>query len=133
MQFLNARNVEKSLQISNLLEYFKDCSFAKVKCPWGCHEFIGDCGMVSYENILFHFTDEYVKSKEFLRTGKDLYFDNNLLGCRRDYLILPTKWLEDSEDFVNCYRGVIVTEKNGPMVLTCRSHDNGTLQTLNIV
>lgn len=126
MEFTKARDVEKSLKIAELLEYFKDCSFAKLKCPWGCHEFIGDCGMVSYEHILFHFTDEYVKCKDFLRAGKDLYFDDNVLGCRKDYLTLPTKWLEDSMDSVNCYRGVIVTKEDGPMVLTCRSHNKGT-------
>lgn len=120
-QFLNAGKVESSLHISSLLQYFDNCCFANVKCPWGCHEFLGDCGMVSYENVLFHFADEYIKCKEFLRAGKDLYFADNLLGCRRDFLILPT-----ISDFANCVRGVVITEKNGPMVLTCRAHHNGT-------
>ena len=68
------------------------------------------------KNVLFHFADEYMKSKEFLRVGKDLYFADNLLGCHRDYLILPT-----DSDFANCVHGVVISEKNGPMVLTCRA------------
>ena len=54
-QFLNAGNAKLSLHIASLLHYFDNCCFANVKCPWGCHEFLGDCGMVSYEKCIIPF------------------------------------------------------------------------------
>eukprot|EP00957_Ditylum_brightwellii_P197570 15051356-Ditylum_brightwellii.AAC.1 len=67
-----------------------------VKCPWGCSEFMSECGMVSYFHVMKHYSSDFIWCKELLPTqGSVKYKDNvrdrssnlsRLYGARPDYV-----------------------------------------------
>ena len=127
-EYVAAKQIETDLEIAKLYTYFdQKCHFTTVKCPWGCHEFIGSCGSVSYEDVILHFMNGFVKSSAFLRPGTTFYKFQKVAGCRPDYLTMPTTFLPN--DVMKFQRCIIVDENDGPKVLTCRNHDGGTCGT----
>lgn len=125
-QYYAAKHIEENLCLGELHKYIQDfCNFAFVKCPWGCHEFIGNCGFVNYENILFHFCNDFLKRKELIRPGFDFrMLDENVIGCRKDYLKFDSNMLPN--DIYKFQRCIVMHEDDGaPYVLTCSDHNGG--------
>ena len=70
--------VEKKLEIKDLMSYWNnECVYSCVKCPWGCSEFMSECGMVSYFDVLRHYSSGFIWCKDLLQTvGSVKYKDN---------------------------------------------------------
>eukprot|EP00957_Ditylum_brightwellii_P093561 7124546-Ditylum_brightwellii.AAC.1 len=48
-----------------------------IKCPWGCSEFLSEYGMVSYFDVMRHYSSSFIWCKELLPTmGSVKYKDN---------------------------------------------------------
>lgn len=124
--------VEKQLDIAKLLPYWDDfCTWPSVKCPWGCTEFLSDCGMVFFDDVYFHFCDPFAWSSKHLertkRCGKSKRLDK-LLGARPDYLQHIGSIIPEMEHCLIMKRCIVIHKQNGPCVMTCADHNGGSTE-----
>ena len=131
------------------------CAVTEVRCPWGCTEMMVDTGMIQYHDFLRHYMDKFIWTHDMdYKTMKNYRIDGKrmmqeagdlLKGARTDYVgyrghkgkpipaanpllpgmltnhtIPPTK-----HKFPLVRPCMIMHKKYGPMILTCKEHDNG--------
>ena len=94
----------ENVEIKDLMSYWNnECVYSCVKCPWGCSEFMSECGMVSYFDVLRHYSSGFIWCNELLPTGGSVKCNDNakerlsnlsrLYGARPDYMSCIFGWL----------------------------------------
>ena len=125
---------EKDLKIKTLFPHWNNhCVNPNVKCPWGCTEFLAQCGMVRFDDMLRQFTTGFIwtENVSMPETIRNKHFKSfgtlsALQGARPDYLTSqPGSLLENGEQYL-IRRCIIIHPEHGAAVLTCKHHDKGS-------
>ena len=100
----------------------------RIRCPWGCTEFIEKCGFISFGILLYHLNpiDFIVRENYF---SFDCGFGgisrkNCLNGLRPDYLTYKDNVLGNPEWKIQ--PSIVVTKETGATFCTCSKHSNGS-------
>lgn len=129
-KYFESRDIEKNLRIEDLLSYWDStCVWPYVKCPWGCTEFLSECGTVSFDDVYHHFCDGFVWS--FHDLGRPYVQGNKkdkLYGARPDFLLEVGSVLPGGQESLIVKHCIIIDQKKGPCVLTCSNHDGGSTE-----
>lgn len=113
-------------RLVDLIQCSNDNCYCSVRCPWGCTEFVGDCGCVSL----------YVYLARFLSAKKPLHADfigietskkriaDVFVGMRPDYLYFHDNFLDNEEWPIRpCIQ---LWLDKGPCLCTCKEHNGGS-------
>ena len=112
----------QSYKISNLILTCEKYLIPDVLCPWGCSEYIHQCGYIELDILIQHFLPKlYLTLSNYHRQCK-------FVETSRDDIICPVKsynkWL-----FNKCWcvkPSICFVNESGSMVSTCRNHNRGT-------
>ena len=103
----------------------KNC-YCGVRCPWGCTEFVDECGYVAYHKLFYALLDGVTKpvSEKCISCGMKDREKHAFVGVRPDYLTWHENFF-DNEEWPVCPCVRFIREK-GPLICTCKAHDGGS-------
>lgn len=122
-----------------VLPHMREDLAPNVLCPWGCTDFVHNCGKIPAYGLFRHFLPNEVwnwkliaamtrsgrnsLNSRILRVGYDM-----LKGARGDFLdssdVLPSL---DGRSFIPLMRCIRMDVNEGPVLLVCQYHDGGSM------
>lgn len=116
-------------RLVDLITCSNENCYCSVRCPWGCTEFVGECGSIGFHLYL----DKFLHAKKAVNTNSINTAGNRsstrclpdiLVGIRPDYVYYEDHFLGNEEWPIRpCIQ--IVRDK-GPCICTCKEHDGGS-------
>ena len=125
--YLQCKKVQKELKIVEIKKMYNKHCTCDVRCPFGCTEFLYNCGSLPFYLVLrkfvnnkqIHVFNNYETSKRTSAVVDTL--NAYIKSPRRDYLTYEDKV---ADKFV-IRPAVMVKPNEGLVVLTCQGHDKG--------
>jgi hypothetical protein len=120
--------LKDSYTFANLIEWSNQMYFCRVKCPWGCSEFLDEVGFVAFHKLVY--TIGNTMNMEFpvmessisaLGYNQELQYTgilSDILESGPSYFLLSHK--------APIWYSMKFVDKLGPMVCTCKRHDKGS-------
>ena len=110
--------VHKELKLGDIVAAYSGL-MPGVLCPWGCSEYVFDCGEVRFEHV---FNELVYRGPWTLLEGTE---DDRPMSFRRDFLDGETCMHLFNEEW-KVRPSMIFVRRKGPCFLTCKCHDGGT-------
>ena len=114
----------ESHSLGRIMDTMNKYLIPDVLCPWGCSEYMHTCGFVEFDSIIQRFLPKV--NIQLVNSTNQSSKEYLVESCRDDY-IRDTKyeqWLFNPSWTIK--PTAIITDKNGPMICTCRFHNKGT-------
>ena len=122
----NIRNFNNVMKKGNLTRIAETCNqllYPIILCPWGCSEYIHRCGEICIDIMIQRFLPLC-----HITMINDVLECRRCVSCRDDYI---RKSISKYETLLLNPRWVVfpsVAMNKGPYILTCMSHNSGTLR-----
>ena len=115
----------ESMSLSRLRDTSNKHLMPCVLCPWGCSEFLHCSGHIPLDVIFQRYLSQHIIKKTF--TNQLHSYVDKVEYARNDYLRKSSSdyeyWLLNKEWYI--LPTIQMTQKHGPVVLTCRWHNHG--------
>jgi len=113
-------------RLVDLIQCSNDNCYCSVRCPWGCTEFVGDCGSVSLHVYLARFLQakKPVHPESIGTETSKKHVANVLVGMRPDFLSFRDNFLGNEDWPIR--PSIQVWFDKGPCVCTCKEHNGGS-------
>ena len=103
--------------------------YCSVQCPWGCTEFVDECGYVPYDKFLFALLSKVRKPKSEMGIhgsycGRHCERKHLFVGVRPDFLTYRDRFFDKEEWPIQ--PSIRFLAGKGPYICTCKEHDGGS-------
>lgn len=116
-----AHMVEKLKSSGKLVDLIRVCNdylcYCSIKCPWGCTDFVDNCGYISYQDFL-------IRMLKVNQPIKGIGKKNVLFGINGTYMTTSPFFMNNSKWPVR--RAVVFVPNRGFCVCTCKDHNGGS-------
>ena len=114
-------DMRKALKFANIIDVVDRRLKATVLCPWGCSEFVHECGTLPLDSVF----QSFIPDVKLPMTTDGSASLKKVKSARRDYFSEEKEMLLLCPD-MEVSPSVALVDGKGMCVLTCLDHDGGT-------